>query len=205
MNPYRKFIYSTGPWLILAIALNLLRLYMVEVPSYIYMNWNVFLGLLPVACAWLFEYKKRYTIVSLLFFLAWLLLLPNAPYMITDFIHLRDVGTASMLWYDGFMLFAYALVGVHAFAFSLYRVHQQITSSALFIWIISLLSGFGIYLGRYVRWNTWDIIINGKAVLQDISHIIGNILHEPLISITIMVFMCGMVVSYYSYCNSMKP
>lgn len=201
MNPYKKYVYVVMPWLAFAITLNLIRLMLAEVPSYIYMNWNVFLGLLPVLFVWLFENKKKLKALSVVFFLGWLFFLPNAPYMITDFIHLRDVGTEAMLWYDGMMLFAYAVVGVYGFVFSTYRMKQALTKSIWFVPGISLLSGFGIYLGRYIRWNTWDIVTRPLELFQNIFHIFGELLYEPLISITTVVFMAAMMVMYYSYRN----
>lgn len=204
MKPYKKFIYVILPWLFLAITLNLIRLSIAEVPSYIYMNWNVFLGLLPVLCAWLFEYKKKFRFLSIIFFLTWLFFLPNAPYMITDFIHLRDVGTEAMLWYDGMMLFAYAVVGVYACVFSMHRVKINLTRSMWFVPGVSLLSGFGIYLGRYIRWNTWDIITRPLELFKNILEILGDLIYDPLISITTVVFMVAMMVMYYSYRNIIK-
>ena len=99
------------PWIDLALVMNLTRFAMTDVQSYVYMNWNLFLAFLPLLFIFLFErvkniYKKSF------YFLAWLFFLPNAIYMITDLIHLRDVGPDWMLWFDGMMLFSYALIGI---------------------------------------------------------------------------------------------
>ena len=104
----------------------------------------------------------------------WLAFFPNAPYIVTDFIHLRWRYPVP-IWYDVFLLAIAAWTGLFLATFSL-RTMQQIvktflgtTASWLFTALVIGLSGLGIYLGRFLRWNSWDLLIQPGKVLSDIA------------------------------------
>ncbi len=192
MIRYKKFISFLLPWFILALMMNIARFLMTDVQSYVYMNWNLFLALLPLFFVYLFEKVQNQYGKAFLFFL-WLFFLPNAIYLVTDFIHLREVGSQWMLWYDAMMLFAYALMGVFISAYVLLRMgyalfSHQTKKKKIFFLLISLLVAFGIYLGRYIRWNTWDILVRPL----DLSNTVLDILHtghtNPLLVSTLIFF-----------------
>jgi uncharacterized membrane protein len=103
----------------------------------------------------------------------WLLFLPNAPYIITDFLHFKHVGSMPE-WFDILMLISFSWTGI-AFGFKSLNQMQQIWQSTfspaisqIFIFICCLSSGFGIYLGRFMRYNSWDIISHPVDLLTDI-------------------------------------
>jgi uncharacterized membrane protein len=103
----------------------------------------------------------------------WLLFLPNAPYIITDFLHFKRFSSMPE-WFDILMLISFSWTGI-AFGFISLRQMQQIWQSTfspaisqIFIFICCLLSGFGIYLGRFMRYNSWDIISHPVDLLTDI-------------------------------------
>ncbi|MGB0925543.1 MAG: DUF1361 domain-containing protein, partial [Minisyncoccia bacterium] len=133
MVTYTRFKNFIMPWLALALAMNMTRFAMTDVYSYIYMNWNLFLALVPLLFVFFFE-KVQNIYLKALFFFAWLFFLPNAAYIITDLIHLRDVGPEWMLWYDGMMLFVYALLGIVLGVYSTLRIKKSL--------------GFGNYAGK---------------------------------------------------------
>src|SRR5690606_5009462 len=103
----------------------------------------------------------------------WLVFLPNAPYLVTDFVHLRPRPGAP-LWYDSALLGTAALVGLAAGGLSLRAVHGWVserhgTPSGLVLLAASMVaSGLGIYLGRFERWNTWDLVMRPDAVLSSV-------------------------------------
>ena len=102
----------------------------------------------------------------------WLLFLPNAPYIVTDFIHLQH--SEAILSYDIMMISCFAISGLYFYVISLQKMRQAlapITSEGfrkLLFWTIPFLVGFGIYLGRFLRWNSWDILQQPDALLKDI-------------------------------------
>ena len=111
--------------------------------------------------------------------MAWLLFFPNAMYIITDIFHLRE-RPGIPEWYDLLILFSAAMSGVIVGFLSLQNVEQYLNTridKKYIPWVILsffLLCGYGIYLGRYLRWNSWDIITQPVSLLTDIKQ---DILH----------------------------
>jgi uncharacterized membrane protein len=104
----------------------------------------------------------------------WLLFLPNAPYLVTDLIHLRPHEDAPF-WFDLIMLSAFAWTGFFLGLVSLILMQEVIRKAAgtiaswLFVFAALGLSSFGIYLGRFLRWNSWDVFFNPLQLLADIA------------------------------------
>jgi uncharacterized membrane protein len=101
--------------------------------------------------------------IQLAFLSLWLLFLPNAPYILTDILHLTRTSDAPA-WYDLALLLSCAGTGLLVGYLSLIDV-QTIVARSLgqaWSWIFALvslvLSGFAIYLGRFLRWNSWDVL-----------------------------------------------
>jgi uncharacterized membrane protein len=109
----------------------------------------------------------------------WLLFLPNAPYIITDLLHLR-INTEVPVWYDSLLVFCYAMAGLQAGLFSLYLVQKMITRlysayiSQLAVAGFVLLSSYGVYLGRFQRWNSWDLFTKPHRLLIDSVYQLSN-------------------------------
>ncbi len=103
----------------------------------------------------------------------WLLFFPNAPYILTDFIHLRPVGSVP-LWYDLILVITYALTGVFLGLISLYLMQSLVRRAfgVVTSWVFTLgvlaVTGFGVYLGRFPRWNSWDLLTDPVTLLADI-------------------------------------
>lgn len=164
--------------------LGLIRFFVTEQTSYLWLNWNLFLALIPILFAWLVILSKNKWLRFILI-LVWLGFLPNAPYIITDFIHLDDVGPNSMLWFDALMIFTYSIAGLLAWVLSFDILRNELRWKKWSIWIIGILSGFGLYLGRYIRFNTWDIVTQPLSLLEKVGLIIIDpVGHDPVIAMT---------------------
>ena len=107
----------------------------------------------------------------------WLLFLPNAPYIVTDFIHLAPAWR-SPLWLDGAILSAFAWTGILLGFVSLYLVHAVVRHrfGARSGWAAVLgalaLTSAGVYLGRFLRWNSWDLLVRpGQRLAQLAPHL----------------------------------
>ncbi|MDC6366708.1 MULTISPECIES: DUF1361 domain-containing protein [Flavobacteriaceae] len=149
---------------------------------YSFLVWNLFLATIPYTITQLVLFHETIGIKrpsKYIIFILWLLLLPNAPYLITDIIHLHNL-YSNWTWFDLFMVFAFASNGLLLFTLSLtdfvelltpYLSKKRIQPIVLFICI---LSGYGIYLGRFLRFNSWDILFNPKHLL---SGILGSLDH----------------------------
>jgi uncharacterized membrane protein len=101
----------------------------------------------------------------------WLLFLPNAPYILTDIIHLTRASDAP-LWYDLALLLSCSGTGLLMGYLSLIDVQRIVERnfSSLIGWLVAvvslMLSGVGIYLGRFLRWNSWDVLVSPTLVLR---------------------------------------
>lgn len=152
---------------------------------YSFLWWNLFLAIVPILVAVpfysLYKSKGMHSIPVLSLFVTWLLFFPNAPYIITDLIHLADGNPGMPLWYDALMVFSFAFTGVFSGFLSLifiYRVVKDFlkktNKSTWFIPVILTLSGYGVYLGRVLRWNSWDMFTRPHIVFGDIYTNVGD-------------------------------
>lgn len=140
--------------------------------KFVFLAWNLFLAAIPLGFAVLLSKIERWRLATP-FISGWLLFFPNAPYVLTELLHLHP-RSGIPVWYDLLMLLSFALVSLWMGFQSLQLVQVWIArkSSLLMAWsfvgICLMLSGFGIYLGRFLRWNSWDIVSNPGSLLGDI-------------------------------------
>lgn len=203
-TPAVGFLQSLVLLSLFAVALSSYRMLATGTIHLWFLAWNLFLAWVPVLFAWLFY---RRTLNGLLWswqtsslFAVWLLFLPNAFYLVTDFIHLRTYSDIGMV-YDVVLLATYTIAGFVLGYTSLYMVHLRAMRQygARGHWIAGvalLLSGFAIYLGRYLRWNSWDVITNPLGLLFDVSDRIVNPVEHPLTFTTTLLFFGFLSVLY---------
>ena len=128
----------------------------------------------------------------------WLLFLPNAPYILTDILHLTRANHAPV-WYDLALLLSCAGTGLLFGYLSLIDVQTIVSRhySVVVGWVFALvslcLSGFAIYLGRFLRWNSWDVITTPSLMLD----LVGIVRHSQPISVT-FIFGIILVLGYIS-------
>lgn len=171
----------------LAMVLLALRVAWTGERAYLFLVWNLFLAWVPYGCALGLRALHRCRLpgaVLLPFFAVWLGFLPNAPYLVTDFVHLR-FRVGAPLWFDAVMLAAFAWAGVGLGTASLrmcghiVRVRAGALAALAFTPLVALATGFGIYLGRFLRLNTWDVATKpGTVLLQVLSPLadpLGNV------------------------------
>jgi uncharacterized membrane protein len=159
-------------------AMVVVRVYFSGTLSYTFLFWNLFLGFIPFALStFLSRLKTPATVFYPLAFL-WLLFFPNAPYMLTDLIHLRQ--HYAPLWYDLLMLLSFAWTSLMFGFVSLADMQRLIqgrfnkTVGWLFATAALALGSFGIYLGRFLRWNSWDVITEPRQLAWDILERVTN-------------------------------
>ncbi|MBP6739169.1 MAG: DUF1361 domain-containing protein [Leptospiraceae bacterium] len=127
---------------------------------------------------------QNYKITIIILLAVWLLFFPNAPYILTDLFHLR-LKSSMPKWFDLILILSFAWTGLVFGFLSLWDIEKILTKSLNQIWIsiisISLLfiGSFGIYLGRYLRWNSWDIIGEPFNLLYDITDRLINPFDHP--------------------------
>ncbi len=144
--------------------------------SYGFLVWNLFLAGLPVLLALAVETSWRHhrRTLGAAFWVVWLLVFPNSPYLVTDLIHL-DHKPPTPLWFDALILASAAIAGLLAGFVSLHLVQAAVTRrlGGTWGWVMSIsvlaLSGFGVYLGRFARLNSWDVLTRPRSLLYDIN------------------------------------
>lgn len=146
--------------------------------SYTFLFWNLFLGVIPFGISTVLSRFKTPALIFYPLALLWLLFFPNAPYVLTDLIHLRQ--HYAPLWYDLLMLFSFAWTSLMFGFVSLADMQRLIQGrfNAVVGWLFAIvalaLGSFGIYLGRFLRWNSWDVITEPKQLAWDIVERVTN-------------------------------
>jgi uncharacterized membrane protein len=145
--------------------------------GYRFLLWNLVLAWVPLVAALAFydRYRRGAGFLRLLPWAAlWLLFLPNAPYLVTDFVHLSQQ-PHTPLWFDGLLFAAFGVVGLLLGFASLYLVHAVVRHRfgpvrgwACVAASLALTSA-GICLGRFLRWNSWDVLLRPGARLAQLT------------------------------------
>lgn len=161
----------------MSVALSLFRITYSGEVSYYFMNWNLLLAWIPLFMAlalWRVDRRlQRSLLTAGLLFIGWFLFFPNAPYIVSDFVHFsaRD---GIPRWFDLVMIFSFAWNGLILGFLSLWIVQRLVekrlghAAGWLLVVLTLAATGFGIYLGRFLRWNSWDLFVHPHRVLHDV-------------------------------------
>ncbi|MBC8046692.1 MAG: DUF1361 domain-containing protein [Fimbriimonadaceae bacterium] len=186
------------------IAVLSARLIYVGQKEYIFLCKNLFLAWMPYAIALLIKRTTEQTVYikKLLYFILWLLFFPNSAYIITDIYHLDEYKSVPQ-WFDLLMLLSFSWAGLVWGFMSLQIVQQRffekrrVKANIIFIITVFFLTGVGIYLGRYERWNSWDVLFDVHYLYERSYEILQDT--ETLKYITGMAILyCG-VLSFLYY------
>ncbi len=174
--------------------------------AYSYLIWNLFLAWLPLIFALhlnkVLRMKRWSSWEGIGFSLLWLMFLPNSFYMISDFIHIQELQRVDIL-YDVLMFTSFIYTGVTLGFSSLYLVHLQLRkrlsaqSSAIWVFSTLFICSAAIYVGRDLRWNSWDVLTNPGGLLFDLS---DRLLHPAAYSqmfLTVISFSILLTTMYW--------
>ena len=148
--------------------------------TFLFLIWNLFLAWIPYWIALLSNFMARkngHSIFLISGFAFWLLFFPNAPYIITDLLHLRYRDPIPM-WYDLLLIFSFAWTGLLLAYLSLFEIKQMLElrlsnlKTQIVIFLSLALSSFGIFVGRFQRWNSWDIFSRPLPLIQDMLDVL---------------------------------
>jgi uncharacterized membrane protein len=195
----KRFLRALGVISGLGLAFFLMRVILTGSSYYSFIPWNLLLAWLGLVFSWLLVHQLKITrwaswqniVLSLL----WLFFLPNTWYVLTDFIHVYATGEISEL-YDIVMINTLVVSGFALGFTSLYMVHKELFKrfgekrSLYLVAGIILLSSFAIYLGRNLRWNSWDVIANPGSLIINVSdRIIDPLGHMRAFNVTGLFFV----------------
>ena len=160
-----------------------LRFHLAGHHYYAFMLWNLFLAAIPLGLSLCLRRINSLTL-ALPLLAVWLLFFPNAPYVLTDLLHLNEHNGNVPKWLDLLMLLSFALVALWFGFQSLHIVQHWFARkfSHATAWCVTLgslgLSGFGVYLGRFDRWNSWDLLHRPASLLSRIaSYVLDPLAH----------------------------
>ncbi len=190
------------------IALIVLQSHRSGHTSYGFLCWNLLLATVPLpASAGLkgTDFRRR-PLVAAAWFALWLLFLPNAPYILTDIVHLHPERTMRY-WYDVAIVLSCAGTGLLMGYLSLVDVQSTVEDrlGPAAGWSVAigslLLSGFGIYLGRFLSWNSWEALYHPAWLASDIARSLGN----PHAGAVSAIFGVGLALGYVAFRVTATP
>jgi uncharacterized membrane protein len=179
---YSKIISYTA---IISVTLLAVRIFITGHITYAFLIWNLILAAVPFYVVRCFRYQSdcaqqprasQNPIVLISILSLWLLFLPNAPYILTDFVHLQTEGNL-YFFLDVAILSSFSLSGMLMAISSLNSVMLHLkaqkwintrAASILFKITIVLLCSLGVYLGRILRWNSWNILNRPRGLASDL-------------------------------------
>ncbi len=193
-----SFLLFTGAMLIMRIAYaNNLR--------YVFLMWNLFLAWIPFQLGIVITVNNHYKRwIQYILLAGWLLFFPNALYIITDLVHLDNSGEDAPVWFDALLLFTSSVTGLLMAFISLYQVETFIRKNITAKHVNKIIAGsiflgsFGVYLGRFLRWNSWDILANPVSLLIEVMVRFTNpVIHYRTWGITLLL-TCLFLLLYYA-------
>ena len=196
--------------------LLILRMVLTSSQRYSFLIWNLLLSIVPL----IFAYRLNYSLKTsswknwpnIFYSIVWLAFLPNSFYMITDLIHIQSTGDINIL-FDAILVLDFVIAGLIFGFLSLLIIHKNLEKKIahqyahLLVFSIILISSFAIYLGRYLRWNSWDIATNPAGLIYDVTNKFINPFSNIQtfgITLTIFIFLTSVYFFIYSSVKYLK-
>jgi uncharacterized membrane protein len=176
-NTNKKHNIALLIMIIYSMSLLIIRAKITQTVFLFFLIWNLFLAIIPYLIMIYLKtlnYNSTNKLKSYLMILIWIVFLPNSFYIITDLIHLSK-SDQSTFWYDLILIGSFSIVGFFLGIQSIFefeKIAKKDFNSKKVDFIIPLLCflcGLGIYLGRILRYNSWDIISNPLNLSEDIA------------------------------------
>lgn len=160
--------------------------------NFLFLIWNLFLAWIPYLLGKLLRISDQFSFRKILIpivGLLWLLFFPNAPYILTDLFHLK-LRAPVPLWYDLIMILSFAWTGLLLGIVALLELQKWIQQKAgkayslALVLVLIPLTSLGIFLGRYLRWNSWEVFTEPEMLLLDLFKLLGT----PTVAMTVLLF-----------------
>ena len=158
-------------------AMVISRVVYTDQTLFVFLPWNLFLAIIPYVFSKLLVRQKLGKQSLILASLAWVLFVPNAFYIITDLFHLGKNDGSIPLWFDLALLLSFAWNGLLFGILSVRHMEKMFEKvfnrelGLLFLLPVMFLNGLGVYIGRYLRFNSWDVITNPLQLAADMLYL----------------------------------
>ncbi len=166
----KKLLYCIAVLLLLIAA----RIAYTHTLRFSFLFWNIFLALLPLYFSHQVSTASK-PYLACISALLWLLFFPNAAYLFTDIVHLQQ-STHLIFWVDMVILYLAGIYGIYIGMLSLKKMESwygkflSLRGKTMVTLLLLLLCGYGIYLGRVERWNSWDVVAQPEDLLRAMFH-----------------------------------
>lgn len=206
------FIASIGLVCLVSIILLTGRILVSDSLRYIFLLWNLVLAVIPLLLAWWLSDRLKteswFAWPQIVLSFIFIGFLPNTFYLITDFVHLQQSDQVS-LYFDVVMLSSFVFCGVILGFVSIFLIHRQLLrrlnerKSMAIVALVFFLASFAAYLGRFTRFNSWDIILRPAGLLFDVSdRFINPTEHGDTYLATITLFIVLMSIYFVVYSSA---
>lgn len=204
------FIFLLTGMCLFCFALFAFRSLVTHTTYYFFLNWNLFLAGIPwVTSIIIISVREKNIMLKFFLFILWLLFFPNSLYIITDLFHLRNE-TAFPIWYDFILITSYAWTGMVMGFASLMNIRIFIKKlfpvnvTNLIMTALLFIGSFGIYIGRYLRWNSWDLLTHPLPLMSDINERMTHpVLHVRTWGMTILMGLL-LNIMFWTLCFTVK-
>lgn len=197
LKRYHHVLIALGISNAVSLSLYLMRVIGTHSTRYNFLVGNLILAWIPVGLAfWLkkrLDHDRWATPANIGLTVAWLAFLPNSFYLVSDLVHLQPTGEVNIL-FDSVLFASFIFNGFISGLISLYMVHTELIKRVgqerahQLIAGVILLCSFAIYLGRHLRWNSWDLIASPAGLIFDVSEPILNPVAHPQAFLTTLTF-----------------
>lgn len=158
-------------------TLTIVRVYISSTPIYLFLNWNLFLSFIPWFISHILANKNglKNKFSKLFMFMVWLLFFPNSMYILTDLFHLRLTSNFP-IWFDFVLITSFAWTGFIFGLISLLNIEKFLkvffarNTVNIILALFLFIGSYGVYIGRYLRWNSWDIIVQPISLICNIKN-----------------------------------
>jgi uncharacterized membrane protein len=201
-------ISGTSRMLLLSVAFSmsllLVRfLYSNNTIEYSFYGWNTFLAAIPYLVSTQLIKLRKLSVMAIIFIGIWLLFFPNAPYMITDLFHYEERPNVPF-WYDLLLVISAAWNGLILGMVSLMNVETFLVRHIKPVWVtISvfmslLLCGYGVFIGRFLRFNSWNIVTDPRDLVYTSAHHVLLPQQYPKLWVFTILFAILLTIIYFT-------
>ncbi len=176
--------------------------------SVYFLGWNLVLAWIPMLFAFatygVHFSRTRRNVLFAVCALTWFVFFPNAPYIITDFVHLDFGTTPALLWIGLFSIAASAWTGLCLGYVSLCLMQEIVRARCgriigwLFVLVMLAVSSLGVYMGRFLRWNSWDVLRH-PLILFKYGRFDHQDFVQPAMRIFLLLMFLFLVLSYSTF------
>lgn len=172
--------------------------------GYVFLVWNLFLAWIPflVSKYMLGNFSWKHKLLGNLFSIfIWVAFLPNAPYILTDLFHLHETQKIP-LWYDLILILSYAFTGMLLFYISFLEFESKVYPALPYKYVrwvrvlLFLAVGYGLYLGRYLRFNSWNVLSAPDELFRGIYN---SVFSQNMMKETLSITVFFAVFLYFGY------